>query len=286
MAAVNVGAARTSGPFLPAEAFAQQGSELLCWSSAQRDALAQILGSVHRQWCHDWGIPVDPLALPRTETWACGSSAHLGDHETRQWLASALLGLGPGSDDGKRYGPMTQVWIGSVTGEAMADWYARLAKCTGVSSDAPHASVFISTDGKDAPGSAHAWSGALFVIFQTKTSAWQVRLAATHVAFTIGSMLERGVRHLEKPTADLARAMFALPVRLRASLSSVDMRFGQLQQLQLGDVVPLTHPLHEPLSIHLVPAPGTDTTEEPLCRGWLGQKGLHMAVQLEAARAP
>ena len=133
---------------------------------------------------------------------------------------------------------------------------------------------------KGAPGMhvpAGPWSGALYACWTWCGGIWCLGLPHAVVLALLGS--EAALPSASIPPARmlpkerLDRALSAEPVALRVVLDGAELNLGQLQELRLDDVVPLSHLLDAPALV--TAADGT-----PVCHGWLGQSEGRMAVEL------
>ena len=77
----------------------------------------------------------------------------------------------------------------------------------------------------------------------------------------------------------LTTALSSQPMEVKAHFTPVLLTLGQIQGLQIGDVIPLAQRLDEPTELRLQ----IDAAQTyPLCAAWLGQRNGRMAAELAA----
>lgn len=97
-------------------------------------------------------------------------------------------------------------------------------------------------------------------------------------AKAVKALTPRPVMASGKPKTPLRDAMDALRDRrltVRACMAPIELKLGTLADLRAGDLIPLSHGLHEPLTLR--------TGITPLFRVHLGRSGARRAVQIAAA---
>ncbi|MFZ6876360.1 FliM/FliN family flagellar motor switch protein [Undibacterium sp. Di27W] len=129
-----------------------------------------------------------------------------------------------------------------------------------------------------------AWSGAVQVHLQWCGMTLMLLLSQTCVEQLLGKDLlnaeaeKRSISH-KPPKSKLAPLMQAMQhkkVRIRVELSPCEIEIGNLQQIQVGDVIPLPHGLEQALQVKFA-------SGEILCQAYLGVQGQKKAIEIMMA---
>lgn len=270
----------------PAILTAQAARPLRHWSNAALERAGQAIERAWRDWCARW-----QLTGAEAVAWnACDDSAS-ADVVSHVWAAarSSWLSTGPNPvvgtlgkvlfRDGSPQGaPIAQ----ALATEALSDLLRAIDQLSvGVDK--------VAGRGDDAPPAAdlRRWSGALRVrliaLRDDQPVSWHL-----HCGERLAAVLCGGVPPTSSigraPLIELAEAMGARPVALKVFLDETTLTLGTLQSLHVGDVLPLSHRLDQPLRV--VPA-GATRDAPSFCAAFLGSRGHHRAVELvSAAPAP
>lgn len=216
-------------------------------------------------------------ALRAAQWTTLGAHAHLAvDVDPVQCLREGLFGelpVSPGARDGQRIADQL----------ASECWSEQCAALQSLLEEARAGALQATT--LDLARMWRRWSGAVVV-------------AAPWFGTTLHLLLDTGAVHGLLRSANLRRpqhaaakrtmpvpvlhALAKAPVRLEVRLAPLDIDLGSLVSLGLGDVLRLGHAVDEPL--HVV-APGSPTDADPLCHGWLGERGPRVALELARPRA-
>ncbi|MDQ0086102.1 hypothetical protein J2W35_006483 [Variovorax boronicumulans] len=272
------------------------------WQTAQKEAVRTRLAAVYRDWCVEWlperGIPTTPVDVEVTEPdgtvvmtsdeIACWSfveaprrSAALvldtlarngrdGTQLALQAIVDRIFAFDMASASSALAAPTIAL---SVARAAWADWLRRLdALWPGFALEPQQPK---GAQGTHAP--TNPWSGVLCVCWAWCGGVWHLGLPHHVVTALLGSegaTKSEPVPPAQRPPKErLDQALAAESVALRVVLDGAELNLGQLQELRLDDVVPLTHLLDAPA---LVMA----TDGAPVCHGWLGQSEGRLAVEL------
>ncbi|MFZ6747090.1 FliM/FliN family flagellar motor switch protein [Undibacterium sp. JH2W] len=129
-----------------------------------------------------------------------------------------------------------------------------------------------------------AWSGAVQVPLQWCGMTLMLLLSQACVEQLLGKDLlnaeaeKRSMSH-KPPRSRLAPLMQAVQhkkVRIRVELSPCEIEIGNLQQMQVGDVIPLPHGLEQALQVKFA-------NGGILCEAYLGVQGQKKAIELMMA---
>lgn len=259
---------------------ARQPIPLRFWTAAQCAELAAVVEGAFRTWAPDWFAPADTPTCACQEadgdTLVADSFSPIGGAgQARAWLTT----------DGHRHGrdalmaalfevdgrQMTQstlaAEVASQAWEALLEGLRRALRLeAGVNLSAP------------AKTDLRIWSGSLSV--QLRAGSLQLDLLLNgDCVQPLVTALARGNR--PPRSMELSPVLHAIsrrPVRVKVELSPFELDLGTVQDLAVGDVVPLGHSLATPV---FVSAAGT-----PFCTGFLGRQSGSKAVELarDAAR--
>lgn len=266
-------------PLLSPTESAARARPLRRWSPAQREALCARFAELHRAWCAAWLSPRggaahdaqiqldDPDAamasLPHDEAWWSFAAAT----PAVEALAAEMFGCAMAEAPSTRDAPLTF----AMARAAFADWLQRFAA---LPMELP-AEPSRHAESDTARGLVNPWSGTLCVSWPWCGGIWRLGLPRRVVAALIGAgeVPVSMQPHPDSPIAQLSQALAHEAIVPRVMLGGAELNLGQLQALQLGDVIPLGHPLDAPA--HVVAADGAT-----LCDGWLGQADGRIAITL------
>lgn len=247
---------------------------LLAWSEAQLAAVAREVESALRTWREGWGLTVgdtDVTCLPGAEAHPTPCWEPLGGGDAgAAWielpscfeasLARALWGR----DD--FLGPIATKLVGACA----ADLHARLRGALLLESGRGPAAC---------PSSGSAWSGDVVVLLG---DGQRVLLEAAAVEKVLHSCARHLVRQealrTQAALTPVGSAVARMRIALRAQLADCELEVASLQDLRVGDVVPVPHRLDAPLLV-------CDSREEPVFAGFLARRGGGKALELSAIPA-
>ena len=134
----------------------------------------------------------------------------------------------------------------------------------------------------DSPPSVDArrWSGAVRVRLEATGRSGPVAFALHCSAPAAEALCGAAPARATAPRGGLASvvsAMGALPVTLKVELAPTTLTLGTLQSLRIGDVLPLSHRLDQPLR---VADPAAPLGAPPFCSAYLGRRAGYRAVEL------
>ncbi|MCJ0764535.1 FliM/FliN family flagellar motor switch protein [Variovorax terrae] len=274
----------------------QPARALRAWSLAQCEALEQAFTSLAADWARDWGIgPAAGEGAAQVEgarhergaglAWAyskparhssdmlieaheCASLAGIrhGVHASMFGLSPSLLGAGAASESIAM----------DVVEAALSDWFTRLRQIPGLHGLEQHPAA------SDANRSASAWSGDVMVRWPWCRGSFFLWLDGGTVETVLSSLSNVGVRSTttrKPPLVEITQALSGQPIKLRVELDSINLSLGQLETLQVGDIIPLSHQLDRPLHV-------MDTVGRPVCAAWLGQQQDCLALELCTLDSP
>lgn len=282
-----------------------QARPLHHWNDRQKEAVRQRLASLLGGWHSEWipareealaepGIQVgesDSGTVPTSEGMVCWSfagpsgqvasrslepfpSLDEGDKAAQaaiRAIATRMFTFDETVNSGATREPSRMALV--VARAAWDDWLRR------IQSGFP--GFVMAAQGQPGTGgtgtSFSPWSGALHASWPWLGGSWHLELPHDAVTVLLGDVAETATRpragSQKLPRVRLDQALSGLPVALRVMLEGTELNLGQLQGLQVGDVVPLEHLLDAPA--RLVAADGA-----PVCHGWLGQRAGRIAVEL------
>lgn len=252
----------------------QQARPLVAWRTEQLDAVARVLQGAQQAWQEAWG-----LASEQEGVTCLGASAQ--DLETCWQFAGASGGaaawIAPGTHweaalerslwgSEREPGPLAA----RVAVACRADWLLRLRAALGIEPAA--------ADAPELPPLGGAWSGLACASFG---GAYRVLLDAPLVQRTLRSAAP-GLAQPAAPVAGdaaltpVSSALTAVRLPLQARLADCELELASLQDLRLGDVIPLPHRLDAPLLVR-------DAHDQALFGGYLARQGRRKALELAAA---
>jgi hypothetical protein len=254
----------------------EQARPLVAWASAQLAAIAGVLHAAEVAWREGWGLPPTPspaTCLPATDQDldACWQFAGGGDAQAawitspvglRDELARALWG------SAASIGPIAARMVEACR----ADLPARLCTLLQIEAAAGVAPKLAQPAG--------AWSGLVCASFDSRVRLLLdaplvlgvLRSRAPELAPRAGSA---GTRTALMP---VTTAVAAMRLPLRARLADCELNLASLQDLRVGDVVPLPHRLDAPLLVR-------DARDEIVFGAYLARRGGSKALELAPAAA-
>jgi hypothetical protein len=297
-----------STPVLLGVAESMRKARPLCsWQDQQKEAVRLRFSELFHAWHAEWipaqeaspaeadiqvqelggGVPlasgdiacwsfIAPLHRTRRRNLDFLSSLREG-HDTAQAairaIADRMFALDADSSTASAQEP--QAVALAVARAAWEDWLQRIHALfpgLGIEAKEPAGSERASTP-------SNSWSGALCVRWPWCGGSWSLDLPHGAVAVLVGHATGSGSPPRTYPhklsRVPLDQALSGQRVALRVMLEGTELNLGQLQGLQLGDVLPLAHALDAPAQVV-----GTDGA--PVCHGWLGQSEGRIAVELGA----
>ncbi|MDB5874608.1 MAG: hypothetical protein JWQ07_4050 [Ramlibacter sp.] len=253
----------------------------LIWRSGQELAdVSARLSPAWTQWQSDW-LPDERAAS--TAKVVCRLAHEDASSRAANW---SLIGLGSGAC----------AWVDAPQdGAARAsEWLFQTEQTQRPSSDGVARSVAVKAwaslmdelrvvlDLKESPAAEQPesaifkpWSGAIRVSLQNDCGHMLTLLLN---AACVGKLVVAVARVASAPSvkgADLISLNQAIAQRgltLKVQLAPCELDIGTLESLQVGDVVPLAHPLESPLRVSVNGA--------PVCAAYLGRRGEHKAIEL------
>jgi len=160
-----------------------------------------------------------------------------------------------------------------LTQAAWQDWWQRIATFLA------GANASFETAASHSPMPEHRpWSGDLQIRLPWGQGYLYLALEGALVAHLLHDPISQSSSGVKSPPikVNVLQALGAHLMPLHAELAEVELSLGQLQDLAVGDVVRLAHPLDAPLQIKT-------QTGQTLCAAWLGQQQGHLAVELALA---
>jgi len=271
---------------------------LYAWQESQLDALRKRLHAMHLDWSAAWIGLADPIcgaedmfiepvvATERTRdapgevgwyfasgdrTDAGGPNARPFDRLVEDLDQFAKRSLARWMFDIKGKGAISDI-ARTAADSAWTDWLGRLARLFGT----PLRAAPDETVGHGGMTGAHDWSGTLQIRWPWGGGQFQLVLPGE----VIQALLQGAPASTRSTTTaslsdqvSLREALRDETIILQVQLDGVSLSLGQLQQLQLDDIIVLDHPLDAPVRIL-----STDATL--VCEGWLGQQDGRVAVEL------
>lgn len=284
-------------PLLTLEQSFQRARPLRAWTTEQQSAIGTKFQAMRQQWLRDWGlesgdesgVAVQALPVPVATV---GGVAH--------WLPAPLLdgvrsidahwtflsgGLsmdpvvaieqelfGRASTYGEAIAAAGDSLAIRIAREGWADWWRRLV--------AIFPPLSVAAMSLEEPGYVGSWAGDLQVDIPCLSGRLVMRLSGKYVQDIVQGR-QSGLSFSSARSAPVTRTVVQAiddhVLRVRAELEQVELSLGQLQGLQVGDVVQLKHRLNDPVKLSL-------SNDQPLCLGWLGQQDGHVAVELAAIK--
>lgn len=261
---------------------------LHAWTPSQRERLGTLLAALCRGWATAWAgtgktagiseeVSVEASAdLPSPEAcWhfdqgsgagdpmaAFGRLLEAPDAQVRQAVARWLFSVTPGTS--------VPVVAQAVADAAWTDWQARLVQLFGgfvPCADLAHV--------QSSASATDAWHGTLALRWPWCGGQFHLSVPGDTVRRVLDASAP--VASPSAPQADakvsLREAIADRTVTLQVRLDGVELSLGQLQKLQLDDIVLLRHALDAPAQVFSADA-------SHLCDGWLGQQQGQVAIEL------
>jgi len=236
------------------------------WDAASLARVAAALEPVVGGWQAAWGLPAPAALTVRVAdardldraAWHCVGTSGSG----RAWLGSQPCGSGAEWLDSPE-----GAWARQVSVLCRSDLLERLGDWLRVERQV--------TEGPPPPALARPWSGAV-IVKDLCDAGWSLVLDAD-AAFAKLPAAKKARAPGGDPLVGAADALASRRVHLRVELRACELQLGMLQSLEPGDVIPLDHPLSEPLQVT-----GADGGVE--LAGFLGRMDGHKAVELALAR--
>lgn len=249
---------------------------LRAWRDAELAALAQIVQEPVQAWRAAWGLPAQPSPVP------CPSPTASDQEPEWRLIAAggqgaAWLALAPDFEQGLArslcgveavHSPLARGVIAACRDDLPARLLAalRMTAAPGVQPEPARA--------------ASPWTGQATVDLDIGA---RLLLDATAVA----TILRGNSVALDKPAVAAARApltpihgaVAGMRLPLQARLADCELEVGNLQDLCVGDIVPLRHRLDEPLQVR-------DASDALVFGGFLARQGPRKALELAAAPNP
>ena len=263
---------------------AQAARPLRHWPDA---ALARARGAIERTW-RDWCVRWQVTSADVDARNACDDASSAA----RSWTPGRLSWLSAGAEDavdamqallfgreGQAAGTSAPI-ARELAAEALADLvrsFSALGSSIGGQRKPEHdLDMPPEVDGR-------RWSGALRVRLQTvrdgRTTSWHLHFGEPLAAVLCGGV-QPGSAAGRPALQGVADAIATQSLRFQVCLGETTLTLGTLQSLRVGDVLPLSHRLDQPLQ---VVAPGATRETPPFCAAFLGSRGPHRAVELVPA---
>ena len=244
---------------------------LVAWRAAQLAAAASVLAPAAQAWREAWGLPAGPGGVTCTHPtpqvlrhpWQCIAGGTAG----AAWLSlpasfdTELAQLLWGCED--IAGPIAL----AVLAACRADLAARL-----------RAALDLDAGGERVPSSC-AWSGQVVAaigsgVFLLLDAPAMVRLLRAVAPELAGEKPATALPAL----APLTRAVGGTRLPLQARLADCELDLASLQDLRIGDIVPVPHRLDTPLRV-------CDAQGQAVLAGYLARRGQRKALDLASAEA-
>lgn len=257
---------------------------LAWWSSAQLDSVSIPLEAAWIAWSQAWlpdgaarGLALDckmahdraHLAEAHWTSLGARGSAHAwiaaGEDGPVVALAQALFGKGQFGDRGGAGG---EGIAESVAQRAWTDLRRLLRSALHIDEEPGKSELEMQL--------FRPWSGCVAIRLVTDGMSCFLLLNAQCVQTLLKASPHLAPVQVTTPKARPAGVENALAPRkiaLRIELTACELELGSLQDLRVGDVVPLQHSLEAPLHVNL--ADGA-----PLCAAFLGKQGNKKAIEL------
>jgi len=273
---------RLAQPLLDAAASALRARPLRSWPSAARESLRGYLLALHRTWATEWLPGLEgTMHAPEIALSEAGDGAQdqvLWSFAPPQHEASVQGGIraaigaamfGTGNAAASSVGTVHPRMADQIALEAWNDWLHRLGQALdGFNLEQQHA-----------PPMSHVWSGGLQASWSWCGGIWTLVLPYDAVATITGpsAVAPTAPQVSLKPIEALDAALGNGHITLRVLLEGTELNLGQLQDLRIGDVVPLAHRLDSPAQVIV-------RDGAPVCEGWLGQRNNCIAIELAHPR--
>jgi len=246
----------------------EEARPLRAWSAAQLAAIAHVLQGAQQAWCDAWGLPQSVPQVVCTDAgeqhldvaWQFAAAAGLAT----AWIAlpcsfDAEIALRLWGGDGSA-GPVAM----RVARACRADLQARL--CAALQMDCG------ASPSGEPPRTCGAWSGVVHVQLAAGVRLLLDTAAVEHLRAGAPEPARRAPA-TARPLAPVSHAISDLRIALRARLADCELDLASLQDLRIGDIVPLPHRLDAPLHVR-------DAREELVFAGYLARRGQRKALEL------
>jgi len=129
------------------------------------------------------------------------------------------------------------------------------------------------------------WSGGAVLTLELKhgpcTATWHIALDASRVGGLVDSGFDTAAPDHPMPLASVASALQGSVLRVQLLMNEVELSVGQLQSLQVDDLIVIPHSIDQPLNVAIEPATSA-TPRLTLCHAHLGTRNGHLAMELLA----
>lgn len=258
---------------------------LRAWSAQQQRRLQEVLQQTLLEWQTAWALAPAGAAAASVELeaqaasdsdqvlWHLESSVGADQTATPRGQVDPLSILGE-QLFGLRASPPAPAGVGptialNVVGAAWADWLQRLS--------AALAAPVVAHTSTDNDAAASIWTGALQARMTWCSQTFCLLLPGVVLAHLLPAAPVPASP--VNPLTRLDDALHGESLNLQVRLDDVTLTLGELEHLQSGDLVLLSHRLDAPL--HLV-----GPHNQALCSAWLGQRDGRVAVELSALATP
>lgn len=277
---------------------------LYAWQEPQLNALRKRLHALHQDWTAAWTGRANPICgVDDMLIEHVGASERTADSSPDvEWCFESGGAADAGGPDARAFDRLVEDlnhlakralarWIFDIRGTvaipdiartaadaAWTDWLARVARLLGT----PLRMTLDETVLHSSATGGHDWSGTLRIRWPWGGGQFQL---------VVPGEVVQPLLH-DEPTASPSRTPASLSdqvslhealrnetIVLQVQLDGVALSLGQLQQLQLDDIIVLDHPLDAPLRIL-----SADATL--VCEGWLGQQDGRVAIELSRPPVP
>ncbi len=126
--------------------------------------------------------------------------------------------------------------------------------------------------GHPVPADVRIWSGAVTLKLRAGALDLELVLNGACVERLVTSTAPQAPRSINGPLTPVFHAIADRPVRVKVELSAFELDLGTVQDLRIGDVVSLPHPLDTPVVV--------STAGKAFCNGFLGRLSDSKAVEL------
>ncbi|WP_048437856.1 FliM/FliN family flagellar motor switch protein [Caenimonas sp. SL110] len=256
-------------------ALASRTVTLRSWTKAQRAELASLVERAFRTWTSDWYVPASaPVTcdceaagletllaraffLPLGRTGAAQAWV-MTDGDGPDALMAALFEVH------RRRQPTQSVLATELASQAWDEMLECLRTALGLGARTGM--------GYPVPADVRLWSGPVTLKLRAGALDVDLLLTGACVEPLVTASCAHAPRSAHAPLTPVFHAIADRPVRVKVDLSAFELDLGTVQDLRVGDVVPLPHRLSAPV---IVSAAG-----KPLCNGFIGRQSGSKAVEL------
>lgn len=240
-----------------------QARPLLWWTQAQLDGMAALLAVPWAGWLRDWRGQAAPAG-----TVECRLTQDAGGHPVAWCPLAAADGAAAWMEDAA---PVAL--FGGEAGAAAGSLALELEK---KARDALAGELALAlglawqpgANGPAAPEPA-GWSGDVLAVLSAPGVSLRLLINGACAAKAIGGRTGEPSPAKLPPVVE---GVSLLPVRARVELSACVIDLGNLQAVQVGDILRLPHALDQPMQVTL--------GRQPVCAAYLGRRGESRAVEL------